>query len=245
MDDKLLTNEFIDQLFKIEGRYSSQLDKIVGKGRVDVSNSAVSLKNASDKGDVKSFQAEITVSGVIDQFVYNELSGALKNMRDKSVLLNISSNGGSVFSGVAVYNLLRSFTGNVAAHVHGMAASIASVILQGADERMMAEGSQVMIHDAWGLAIGNAEEMEKAASLFNKMSNIIAGIYSIKGEKNKTEFRDLMKAETFLSGAEAKDLGLVDEYDVASMSSSTPPDSSALSNDTSQAQALITKILAQ
>jgi len=236
--------QFIDQLFKIESKYKSDFDKVVGKGRVVISNSAKTLKGESE---VREFQAEVTISGVIDQYVYNELSGALKNLKDKNILLNISSDGGSVFSGVAVYNLLRSFKGNVSAHVHGMAASIASVILQGADNRLIAEGAQVMIHDAWGLAIGNAAEMEKAAKLFDKMSNIIADIYAIKGEKSKTEFRNLMKEESFLSGSEAKDLGLVDEFDVVDVETPelSPSGNDALSDDSAQAQALMTKILAQ
>ncbi|HEC0958195.1 TPA: Clp protease ClpP, partial [Klebsiella pneumoniae] len=93
------------------------------------------------------------------------ISAALRAIGDKDVVVNINSPGGDFFEGVAIYNLLREHPGRVTVQVMGLAASAASVIAMAGDEILMGDGSFLMIHNAWAVAIGNRHDMADAAKL--------------------------------------------------------------------------------
>lgn len=83
------------------------------------------------------------------------ISAALRSIGDKDVVVNVNSPGGDFFEGVAIYNLLREHAGKVTVRVLGVAASAASVIAMAGDEILMGDGSFLMIHNAWAVAVGN------------------------------------------------------------------------------------------
>ncbi len=127
--------------------------------------------------------------------------------------VRINSMGGDVFDGIAIYNALRVFEAEVTTFVDSAALSIASVIAQAGDRRVMLSGSQMMIHEAWGLAIGNAVDLRDYADLLDKQTDNIAAIYAeaAGGSGKAKHFRALMAGEKWLSAAEAVDEGLADE----------------------------------
>jgi hypothetical protein len=79
------------------------------------------------------------------------------------------------------------------------------------DRVKIAKTGQMMIHDASGLAWGNAEDMAAMGSLLDKASDNIAGIYADKTGKPAAQWRDAMRAETWYSADEAVAAGLADE----------------------------------
>lgn len=125
--------------------------------------------------------------------------------------VQINSLGGDVFDGIAIYNALRAHPAKIVTRVDSMAASIASVIAQAGDHRVMLTGSQMMIHEAWGLAIGTAGDMRQLAEILDKQSNIIAGIYSERSDGDQAEFMAQMVTETWFDAVETVDAGLADE----------------------------------
>lgn len=127
-----------------------------------------------------------------------------------SIDLHLNSPGGEALEGVAILNLLRAHPAKVTATVDGMAASAASFIAAGADETIMARNSQLMIHDAWGLVVGNAQDMTELAAVLDKLSNNIASIYAEKAGGTTAEWRAAMKAETWYNADEAVTAGLAD-----------------------------------
>lgn len=135
----------------------------------------------------------------------------LRGVKAKAIDLHLNSPGGDVFDGIAIHNALRDHPATVTAYVDGLAASIASVILQAADNRVMNLGGMVMIHEASGLAIGNAKDMRDLAELLDKASQNIADIYAARSGKDAAGFRESMAAETWFTGAEAVAAGLADE----------------------------------
>jgi ATP-dependent Clp endopeptidase proteolytic subunit ClpP len=137
----------------------------------------------------------------------------LRDLDVSRINLSINSPGGDVYDGLAIYSALLSHKAKVVATVDGLAASAASFILQAADERRVAKHAEVMIHDAWGLAIGNAADMQAMADLLNRASANIAGIYADAGTMTAAEYRDLMLAETWFTADEAVDAGLADSVD--------------------------------
>ncbi len=128
------------------------------------------------------------------------------------ILVHLSSRGGDVFDGVAIFNALRTHPARIVIQVDSMAASVASVIAQAGDERIMITGSQMMIHDAWALVVGDAEDLRDIADTLDKQTDIIAAIYAERAGdgRKKSHFRTLMRAETFMNATETVAEGLAD-----------------------------------
>lgn len=129
------------------------------------------------------------------------------------VHLRINSPGGDVFEGIAMMNALRRYDGKVTAFVDGLAASAASIVAMGADEVVMSRQSELMIHDAWGIAIGNAEDMDTMAADLNRASDNLAAAYSDKAGGPVSQWRKAMRAETWYSDKEAVSAGLADRVE--------------------------------
>lgn len=125
--------------------------------------------------------------------------------------LHINSPGGDVFDGLAIHSCLRNHPARVTTYVDGLAASAASFIALAGDRVVMARNAIMMIHDAWGLAIGNAADMRQLADLLDKLSDNIADIYARRTGGTVAQWREQMLAETWYTGAEAVAAGLADE----------------------------------
>lgn len=141
-----------------------------------------------------------------------EMAAVLDDLPDSvdTVELHINSPGGEVTEGVAILNLLRQHPARVVAIVDGVAASAASFLACAVDELVMAPNSELMIHDAWGLVVGNAEDMRQMADDLDRFSNNIASIYQAKAGGTVDEWRAAMERETWYSAAEAVAAGLAD-----------------------------------
>lgn len=182
------------------------------------------LNKGSDKED-----AEILIYDVIGRDFWSgegmaakDFSELLKGINSKAKLIvGINSPGGNVDDGLAIFNALQR-RGNVVTRNDGMAASIASVILQAGTERQSAESAMVMIHRAWALFMGNANDMEKFKAVLEKHDQVIAETYASRSGKPVAEFIAAMDKETFFTGNESKDAGLVDTV----LRSNTSPNAS-------------------
>lgn len=127
-----------------------------------------------------------------------------------TIELLINSPGGDAFDGVAIVNVMRAHPARTVAVVQGIAASAASFIACAADETVMSPNSQMMIHDAWGVSVGNADDMLAFGALLDQLSGNLADIYAAKSGKSTDDMRALMKAETWLTATAAVEAGLAD-----------------------------------
>lgn len=138
----------------------------------------------------------------------------LKKIGDvKNILLTVNSPGGSVFDGLAIYNALSAVRNkgvNITAKVMGIAASAASFIVMAANKVEMPENAMMMVHYASGLAWGNAEDMRETADILDKIDASLVGIYAARTGKDEAAVRELLKAETYMTAAEAKEHGFAD-----------------------------------
>jgi ATP-dependent Clp endopeptidase proteolytic subunit ClpP len=141
----------------------------------------------------------------------SDLAADLDGISAPEIRVEINSPGGDVWDGIAIYNALRAHPAKVTTRVDGIAASIASVIAQAGDHRVMLGGSQMMIHNAWGLCVGDHADHEKMAEILAHEDELIAGIYAQRSGRTKDEFKSLMDAETWLTAEDAVELGLADE----------------------------------
>jgi ATP-dependent Clp protease protease subunit len=127
--------------------------------------------------------------------------------------LHINSPGGSVPAGNAIYNAMRRHQGKITAYIDGLAASIASVVAMGADKVIMPGNAIMMIHEPWSIVLGNADDMRKAADMLDKFKDSIVSAYVEKTGMAAAKVEKLMADETWMTAAEAVEMGFADEIE--------------------------------
>ena len=126
------------------------------------------------------------------------------------ITVYLNSPGGEVFDGIAIHTALAMSKAHVTTFVTGVAASAASFIAMAGDTIKMARNATMMIHDASGLAWGNAATMRAEADLLDKLSDNIADMYAMQAGGTPEDWRAAMQRETWYTGKEALAAGLVD-----------------------------------
>lgn len=152
------------------------------------------------------------------------ISGALRSIGNKDVTVKINSPGGDMFEGIAIYNLLRDHPAKVTIEVMGWAASAASIIAMAGDEIRMGLGTFMMVHNAWGVVIGNRHDMRDAAELFDGFDSAITDIYEARTGLEREEIVSLMDAETFMGPSDAVARGFADSVDDGLKAEDEKPD---------------------
>lgn len=128
--------------------------------------------------------------------------------------VHVNSPGGAVWDGIAIMNSLKKHRARVTVIVDGLAASAASIVAMAGDEVVMAEGSQMMVHQASGGAWGNAETMRDMVGILDKIDVSMAAIYARRAGGTRASWLDVMRAETWYTAEEAVDAGLADRAEV-------------------------------
>ena len=134
----------------------------------------------------------------------------LRNIKSDRIELRISSPGGEVWDGLAIYQALRNHPAEVDVFVDSIAASSASFIAQAGDTVTMARNAQMMIHEAHAVSVGNSKDMRDCAELLDKCSDNIADIYAQRAGGTVAQWRQAMGRETWYSADEAVKAGLAD-----------------------------------
>lgn len=155
---------------------------------------------------VPNYMVEWFGSGISAEGLIEELS----NISANTINVRINSPGGDLFEAVAIYNTLVSHPATINVYVDALAASAASIIAMAGDSITMMVGSQMMIHDALGIEMGNAAEMRAFADFLDKQSDNIASIYKAKAGGEVKDWRAIMLAETWMFADEAVQMGLAD-----------------------------------
>ena len=144
-------------------------------------------------------------------FTAKDFIDSLKDIPNTRALdIRINSAGGSVWEGLAIKTHLDEWKGRKTASIDGMAASVASWLPMAVDEVRAPRHAQMFIHDAWGMCMGNAEDMRTQAEELEKTSNQIAAMYAVKTGKPVVEWRNMMKDSSLFTAEEANKLGLID-----------------------------------
>lgn len=136
------------------------------------------------------------------------LSRALREMGDVDLInVHIASYGGDVKEGVAIYSVLREHPARVVTVCDSMACSIASVVFMAGDERVMSHVGELMVHNAWTWASGNAAELRKQAEDVDKINDMSVRAYMSRVSIDEDDLRALMDAETWITAEEAVEMG--------------------------------------
>jgi len=143
-------------------------------------------------------------------FTAKRMSAALRSIGKNDVTVKINSPGGDMFEGIAIYNLLREHPAKVTIDVMGWAASAASIIAMAGDDIRMGLGTFMMVHNAWGVVVGNRHDMADASTLFEGFDGAIADIYQARTGLDAKAVAKLMDAETFMGASDAVAKGFAD-----------------------------------
>ena len=167
------------------------------------------IKNFTDTSCDLYFYGDIVDSwlGAFDDM--DQYPEAIKNFLDetkgKDINIYINSGGGSVFAGMAIYNMLKRHKGYKTVYVDGLAGSIASVIALAGDKVIIPSNAYFMIHKPWCGAAGDAKDFREMANTLDKIEEGIINVYSENlalGADIET-IKAMVDAETWLTGEEA------------------------------------------
>lgn len=164
-------------------------------------------------------RAEIYLYGAIGESFWSDGITAVQFKNDLQALGNkvsaidirINSEGGDVFDGRTIYNLLAQHKATKTVYVDGLAASIASLIAMAGDEIIMGDGAFMMVHNAWGMAVGNGAEMRRTADLLDSVSGTLIDTYAARTKMSRDDVAALMDAETWMPAADAVANGFADK----------------------------------
>ena len=138
------------------------------------------------------------------------------NDADGDVEVDIASGGGSVFAASEIYTMLKAYAGKVVVNIQGLAASAASVIAMAGDEVNMSPTSQMMIHKASTISMGNADDLDHDSKMLDVTDQSIVNAYEAKTGMSRDDILQLMANETWMTAQDAVDKGFADNVAVGS-----------------------------
>lgn len=145
---------------------------------------------------------------VIAQLLFLQMEDSKKDIN-----IYINSPGGSVSAGLAVYDTMQFLTCDVTTYCLGMAASMAAVLLCSGTKgkRFALPNSDIMIHQVSGGAQGAASDVERQVDYMFKLKKRLIRIIAQHTGKPEEQVRADSDRDYYMSAAEAKAYGLVDE----------------------------------
>ncbi|MBO4287624.1 MAG: ATP-dependent Clp endopeptidase proteolytic subunit ClpP [Kiritimatiellae bacterium] len=158
-------------------------------------------------------------------FIGSEINDAVSNViiaqllflqaqdAKKTISVYINSPGGSVTAGLAIYDTMQFVTCDVATYCVGQAASMGAVLLSAGRKgrRFALPNARIMIHQPWGGAEGKASDISIAAQEILRLKERLNEILAFHCGKDPATLAQDTDRDHFMSAAEAKAYGLIDE----------------------------------
>ncbi len=146
-------------------------------------------------------------SNVVAELLY------LDSISNDDISIYINSPGGSITSGMAIYDTMKFVKSDVSTICVGMAASMAAFLLSSGEvgKRYILPNSEVMIHQPLGGAEGQATEIKIAAERILKSRDKLNQILSKNTGKDLKIIENDTERDNFMDSREALEYGLVDK----------------------------------
>jgi ATP-dependent Clp protease protease subunit len=137
----------------------------------------------------------------------------LDSVSDDDISLYINSPGGSVVDGLSTYDIMNFINSDVATYCMGMSASMGAVLLSSGTKgkRYSLPHGEILIHQPLGGAKGQASDILIAAEQIKKCKDTLYGILSSNTGKSVEEITRDADRDFWMTPAEAKEYGLIDE----------------------------------
>jgi ATP-dependent protease ClpP protease subunit len=200
-------------------------------------------------------EAHLKIYGTIGAMTLGELFGTESNPANASGLfdelraldadtihLHIYSRGGFFHDAVAMANQLRAHKARVIAHVEGLAASAATVLLAGADEVRMGEGSWLYIHNPWVAAQGDYRDFENAGEQLRALAMDMADLYAQASNEDAEWWAETMNAGTWMNAAQAVKTGLAHSIEPLALKAAALMQTDGLSGMPDEARTFIAEL---
>ena len=151
---------------------------------------------------------DMVANSIIAQMLFLESQD-----KDKDIKFYINSPGGSVTSGLAIYDTMQYIKPDVSTICIGMAASMGAVLLAAGakGKRFSLPNSEIMIHQVMGGAQGQASDIQIHAEHILKIKHKLNQILADHCGQDKKKVEKDADRDNFMSAEEAKEYGLIDE----------------------------------
>lgn len=161
----------------------------------------------------------VFLNGEVNDAVSNSICAQLLFLEaedpDADINFYINSPGGTVTSGMAMYDTMQYIKPDVSTIVMGQAASMGSFLAQAGAEgkRFLLPFSRTMIHQPLGGASGQASDIQIRANEIMRIKQELTELYVKHNTKGKSyeEFETAMDRDNFMNSQEALDFGLADK----------------------------------
>ena len=177
---------------------------------IQIANKFLKIKNQSEQSADVYFYGDIVSS---EWGKWENTDTCPEDVRDfltqvegvKNLNIYVNSGGGSVFAGLAIYNMLKRNSAFKTVHVDGLAGSIASVIAMAGDKIVIPSNAFLMIHKPWSGIVGNSDDMRKTADDLDQIEQGILNVYAenLKEGVDINTIKQMVNDETWLNGFEA------------------------------------------
>ena len=171
------------------------MDALGGSAEVYIFGDVTSMPWQESDVDAHSFVADLAALGPVSE-----------------ITCRISSYGGEVEEGLAIYNALLSNPAHVTTICEGQACSIASVIFMAGDDRIMRDASALFVHDCWVCAQGDADDLRKTADDLDVQMVACKTAY-MRGGIDADTLEGLLKADTWVTPDDAVSYGFATAID--------------------------------
>jgi ATP-dependent Clp protease protease subunit len=159
----------------------------------------------------------VFVSGEVNDEMANAICAQLLFLQaqdpKKEISVYVNSPGGSVTAGLAIYDTMQFVKCPIATYCIGQAASMGAILLTAGTKgrRFSLPNARIMIHQPWGGAEGKASDIEITAREILRLKEKLNEILSAHSGRKMADVVKDTDRDHFMSAAEAKEWGLIDE----------------------------------
>jgi len=175
----------------------------IGETRYDIWSKLLQERIIFLGGEIRDIDAD----HVVAQLLYLESQDP-----EKDISFYINSPGGSVTSGLAIYDTMRYINAEVQTICMGQAASMGAILLAGGarGKRMALPSSRILIHQPWGGVQGQAVDIGIQAREIIRLKKLVISYLAEDTGKNKKTIAADLERDFFMSSEEAVEYGVVD-----------------------------------
>lgn len=198
----------------LEFKSKDKAGKLKTVGSMEIKNQTSSTAELYFFGDIVGSSWE---AWQYEDMCPQDVSDFLKGLNGlQNVDIYINSGGGDSFAGIAIHNLLKNNQAFKTVYVVGLAASAASIIALAGDKVVIYSGAQLMIHNPWTIAMGDANDFRKVVAMLDKASESYLNIYTEHAKEGVTaeQIKAMMDAETWMTGVDAAQTFNIEKEDV-------------------------------
>ncbi len=159
----------------------------------------------------------IFITGPIEDYMANLIVAQLLFLEaenpDKDINVYINSPGGSITSGMSIYDTMTYIKPDISTLCIGQAASMGAILLAGgtSGKRFALPNSRIMIHQPLGGFQGQASDFEIHAKEILSMKKKLNEILAFHTGKEVDQLEKDTERDNFMNGEEARDYGLIDK----------------------------------